>query len=547
MVPLEVGVDDGRRSGGPGRRPLALVAALVVGGLGLTPAAVQVAEAGLQISHDPVDCLEAGKYPKLRACFSPAAQVARGRVYFRAHGTPDWYYVNMVPEADCFSGTLPRPQESLGGVDYYVEALGRDFAESLTPVHEPVVVDGGSQCQGLFAPVLDKAKVVVASASGAIAAPQGFLASGVAGGGIPAGALLGLAGGAAATTGVALAGGGDPVDSPGTHPRAAAPPPPPASPSGGEPPSEPEPPPSTSPPLPEPEPPPSTSPPLPEPEPSPPPEPPASPPPPSEPPAPSEPPPPSEPDPPEEPNQPPKAVFRVSPRSGEAPLDVTFDLCGSTDPDGDPLEYSILFGDLQGYQGSACRVTHRYTVSITFLALVCVGDGHWGHSVCRIFTIQVGGGDDGDDDENSGGSSPEGPAAAQDRPPRPGPVAGSGEAEPGVAGVVAVDSELAVPGAGGQIILNGSESVFVGEGQGRVHLGGHPGLNRLEAVVGAGAGPGKWTLELSTPGREIDGLVVVAGQPVQVSPRRVVFALAGRPGERLVFSFRLTALSSSPR
>ena len=214
---------------GTARLSLALVATLGVGGAGPSPAAAQEVDPGLEITHDPVGCLEAGSHPKVEACFSPASQVARGRVYFRAHGTPDWYYVNMVPEAECFSGTLPRPQKSIGGVDYYVEAIGRDFAQSLTAVYEPVVVDDEGQCRGLFAPVVDKAKVVVASASGAVGAPQGFMASGVAGAGIPAGLLAGVLGGAAAVTGVALVEGEDALDPPGTHPPVASPAPPPRS------------------------------------------------------------------------------------------------------------------------------------------------------------------------------------------------------------------------------------------------------------------------------------------------------------------------------
>jgi hypothetical protein len=112
---------------------------------------------------------------------------------------------------------------------------------------------------------------------------------------------------------------------------------------------------------------------------------------------------------------------------------------------------------------------------------------------------------------------------------------------------VAVDSDLTLPGASGQIVLNGSESAFVGEGPSRANLGGRLGLNRVEAVVGEATGPGEWRLELSSPGREIDALVVVVGQPVRVSTREAVFALAGRPGERLVFSFRLVALPSGLR
>jgi hypothetical protein len=38
----------------------------------------------------------------------------------------------------------------------------------------------------------------------------------------------------------------------------------------------------------------------------------------------------------------------------------------------------------------------------------------------------------------------------------------------------------------------------------------------------------------------VEGLRIVAGQTVSVSPNEVVFALSGRPGERIVFSFQLS-------
>ena len=42
----------------------------------------QVPGSGPVVVHDPVDCIVAGHYPLLPACFQPPDQVARGRVYF---------------------------------------------------------------------------------------------------------------------------------------------------------------------------------------------------------------------------------------------------------------------------------------------------------------------------------------------------------------------------------------------------------------------------------------------------------------------------------
>ncbi len=79
---------------------------------------------GLEIDHKAVGCIVVGKYPKMNACFTPAASLARSRVYFRPEGTPSWYYVDMKSDQPCFSGTLPRPGKKLVGkkIEYYVEA-----------------------------------------------------------------------------------------------------------------------------------------------------------------------------------------------------------------------------------------------------------------------------------------------------------------------------------------------------------------------------------------------------------------------------------------
>src|SRR5437879_7286103 len=90
---------------------------------------------GLNIDHKPVGCIVAEKYPKMNACFSPAGQLARARVYFRpAEGPPNWYYVEMKSDAPCHAGILPKPKKQLIGkkVLYYVNAFDQKFAENRT-------------------------------------------------------------------------------------------------------------------------------------------------------------------------------------------------------------------------------------------------------------------------------------------------------------------------------------------------------------------------------------------------------------------------------
>ena len=76
------------------------------------------------IDHKAVGCIVVGKYPKMNACFTPAAELARSRVYFRPEGVASWYYVDMKSDQPCFTGTLPKPGKKLVGkkIEYYVEA-----------------------------------------------------------------------------------------------------------------------------------------------------------------------------------------------------------------------------------------------------------------------------------------------------------------------------------------------------------------------------------------------------------------------------------------
>jgi hypothetical protein len=156
----------------------------------------------LTIEHRAPGCLAAGRHARLAACFRPEAALARARLYFRAGGTRDWFYVDMSGTPPCLEGVLPRPKKSVKQVEYYVAAIDRASAESRTPEHVLPVTDDGQCPAGPVAPVADAASAVIGSASGA--APAGF----VTGGGLSplliAGGAAVIAGGAAAV----VAGGG---------------------------------------------------------------------------------------------------------------------------------------------------------------------------------------------------------------------------------------------------------------------------------------------------------------------------------------------------
>jgi hypothetical protein len=255
---------------------------------------------GLEIDHKAVGCIVVGKYPKMNACFSPAANLARSRVYFRPEGTPSWYYVDMKTDQPCLTGILPRPGKKLVGkhVEYYLEAQNKAFVPSRTEGYAPIVVKSAQECKKNVpvAPFLNNATVAVFPS-----VPAGFV-----GGGIGTAAVVGIvgAGAAAATTTAIVVSNNDDTTTTTiassvntttlptvtttlvtTTTLAKV-------------------------------------------------------------------------------NHAPNAVLRVKPDppQGPGPLTVTFDMCGSSDPDGDPLSYFFEFGDGNTSSGS-CVDTHTYSAA----------------------------------------------------------------------------------------------------------------------------------------------------------------------------------------
>jgi hypothetical protein len=146
----------------------------------------------IEIDHHPPACVAAGKYARLDACFRPSSQLARARIYFRAFGTKDWFYVEMARDMPCHHALLPRPKKDIGKIEYYISATDRRSSEARTK-DETVLVTADGRCSGgPLAPYADSGSVVIGSATGA--APVGF----VTGGGI---SPLVIAGGAAVVVG----------------------------------------------------------------------------------------------------------------------------------------------------------------------------------------------------------------------------------------------------------------------------------------------------------------------------------------------------------
>jgi hypothetical protein len=188
------------------------------------------------VDHKAIDCIVAGRFTRVEARFTPAERVARARVYFRATGTPLFYYVELHSEAGAFGGFLPQAKKETERVEYYVQATDASFAEARTAELGARVVKSEAECKNeLAVAALPMAKLVVGGPSGAAIVPVGFQPAGIAGaaagsgttaetaastssagksGGISGKTLAIIGGGAAAVGLVAIAAGGGGDDGP---------------------------------------------------------------------------------------------------------------------------------------------------------------------------------------------------------------------------------------------------------------------------------------------------------------------------------------------
>ena len=82
-------------------------------------------------------------------------------------------------------------------------------------------------------------------------------------------------------------------------------------------------------------------------------------------------------------NRAPTADAVADPTSGPAPLDVSFDGRGSSDPDADPLTYEWDFGD-GSPTATGATTTHRYTAVGTYTATLRVRDGRGGEGTDTV-------------------------------------------------------------------------------------------------------------------------------------------------------------------
>jgi hypothetical protein len=104
------------------------------------------------------------------------------------------------------------------------------------------------------------------------------------------------------------------------------------------------------------------------------------------------------------------------------------------------------------------------------------------------------------------------------------------------AGSLSLASDLALEGGTGQVVLDGVQSLYQEPGLREIHRGTRASRGRVEAtLVTALSKAGAWRFASSAfvPGT----LRIVAGEAVLLTDDTVVFRLAGKPGERVVFVF----------
>jgi hypothetical protein len=470
---------------------------------------------GLTIDHKAVGCIVAEKYPKMNACFSPASQVARARVYFRAEeGPPNWYYVEMKSDAACHAGVLPKPRKELIGkkIQYYVNAFDQKFVENRTVDNEALVVKSESDCQKDT-----PAAPVAAGGPGAVfpAVPAGFAA-----GGIGTATVLAAVGGAAVVGGgVALAtrssnspsptqtAGSPPTTAPAVLPTTTTTTTLPATPFNAS------------------------------------------------------------------------FHVRMGGVEQASPINlpffnffqaqqVEFDMCQSTGPG--KLAYNVDVNlhvetnfpfPVPPPPGFPTTLGGKCDIPVTFTPVTGIStqsapakEGQFFlPTIVFVYDVRM-----RVETVNAPGNAPNAHEDFQIRLPFSFcgvPLAGNGvskdspcltsvspTAQPttALARRIGWASQLDIEGASGQVMLNGATAVFAGPGGSTALAAGRRGENRVEAQLVQGAGrPGTWRFELGATANLVPGsLRVLAGSVAEISGEAVVFRLGGRAGERVVFTFR---------
>jgi len=176
-----------------------------------------------RIDHAPMVCVASNRFAELTAQIRPAEEIRAARVYFRALQYAEYYYVDMLREAEGFRAILPMPGPDTTKIVYYIEAVTQTFNSTRTAEILPDVLTeedcSKKRPKGAYFPGNDPGIVVGATSAGA-AIPPGFLITGIAGTitaggvlsagtGVGVGTLVAIGAGVGGGVGVIAAVGGD--------------------------------------------------------------------------------------------------------------------------------------------------------------------------------------------------------------------------------------------------------------------------------------------------------------------------------------------------
>jgi len=205
----------------------------------------------------------------------------------------------------------------------------------------------------------------------------------------------------------------------------------------------------------------------------------------------------------------PRLDASVNPEQGTAPLEVRFNLCRSTDPDGDALSYEIQFGD--GSQSRRCQDTHTYADPGRYTAHLAVTDGRGGV-----------------DDRNV-------VVTADARRPEPKPYYKLDSV-----GHFTWANELDVAAGSAQVRLNEGPDFFPARGYSHGVGEARRGENLVSGrLVRASGKAGSWRFDLGQSSALAPGSIrVVTGTVEEVTASSITFRLSGRPDEAVAFTFR---------
>ena len=112
--------------------------------MALSPAAAYAA--GIDIRHEPLDCVPSDQYIRIAAQGSPPDQVKSAELQFRVDSGGAWYSTPMTEKDAEWSATLPRPSRSLGRFEYRVRMTSADPVTTETPPATVSVRDDPAAC-----------------------------------------------------------------------------------------------------------------------------------------------------------------------------------------------------------------------------------------------------------------------------------------------------------------------------------------------------------------------------------------------------------------